>query len=624
MDDRSRGYLRAARERVVIYDGAFGTYVQARDLGADDFGGAQLEGCNELLVQTRPDVISAMHASFLDVGCDAVETATFGALSLTLAEYGIADRAFAINEAAARLARAAAADASTPDKPRWVAGSIGPGTKFPSLGNIGFAELRDAYTEQAAGLLAGGVDLFLVETVFDLLGAKAAVIGCRRAMAAAGREVPIQVQVTIELTGRMLPGTEIGAALTALAAVRPDVIGINCATGPAEMDEHLRHLSRHSPVPISCLPNAGLPSVVEGAMHYDLTPDQLADHLHRFVTELGVSVVGGCCGTTPAHLAAVVDRLAGVEPAPRSPSLEPAAASIYTSVPFAQDLSVLMVGERTNANGSKRFREAMLADDWDTTVAMAKDQVKEGAHVLDVCVDYTGQDGTADMEEVACRASPPSRACPVMLDSTEPEVIESRPAAGSAARRYFNSVNLEDGDAPGTRFDRFLSLAREYGAAVVCTTIDEEGQARTADWKFRAAKAIHDLAVDRYGLDPTDLLFDPLALPLSTGMDESRRDGVETLEGIRLIKEQLPGVSTIVGLSNVSFGLTPAARHVLNSVYLHECVEAGLDAAIVHAARILPLSRIDERAKQVCLDLIYDRRSPGYDPLQELRRCSKG
>ena len=615
-------YLSAARERVVVFDGAFGTFVQTLGLGPDDFGGPHLEGCNELLVDTRPDVITAMHEAFLGVGVDAIETASFGSLSLTLAEYGIGDRAYELSEKSARLARAAADAASTPDRPRWVAGSIGPGTKFPSLGNIRFAELRDAYTEQAAGLLAGGVDLFLIETVFDLLGAKAAMIGCRRAMAAAGRQVPIQVQVTIELTGRMLPGTEIGAALTALAAMRPDVLGINCATGPAEMDEHLRHLSSSCPVPISCLPNAGLPSVVDGAMHYDLTPEALADHHHRFVTELGVSVVGGCCGTTPAHLKAVVDRVGGLTPARRDPVLEPAAASIYTSVPFAQDLSVLMVGERTNANGSKKFREAMLADDWDTTVAMAKEQVREGAHVLDVCVDYTGEDGRADMDEVLSRFATQS-SLPIMLDSTEPDVIEVG-LQWIGGKPILNSVNLEDGDAPGTRLDRFLTLAREYGAAVVCTCIDEEGQARTAEWKLRAATAIHDLAVHRYGLDPSDLMFDALALPLSTGMEESRRDGIETIEGIRLIKRHLPGVSTILGLSNVSFGLTPAARHVLNSVYLHECQEAGLDAAIVHAARILPLSRIDERAKEVCLDLIYDRRRDGYDPLQELLSLFEG
>ncbi len=616
------GYLQAVRERVVVLDGATGTNLQLRDLGPDDFGGPSFEGCNEILAVTRPDVVAELHASFLEVGCDVVETDTFGAFAVPLAEYGIPERAAELNLAAARIARSVADDFATPDRPRWVAGSIGPGTKFPSLGNIAFAELRDAYRVQAEALLAGGVDLLLVETVFDLLQAKAAMIGCRRAMAATGRDVPLQVQVTIELTGRMLPGTEIGAALAALDPMRPDVIGLNCATGPAEMHEHLRHLAAHARMPVSCVPNAGLPSVVEGAMHYDLTPEQLAEHHHRFVSEFGVSVIGGCCGTTPAHLAAVVERCAGLVPASRSPDHEPAAASIYTAVPFRQDTSFLVVGERTNANGSKKFREAMLADDWETCVAMAKDQVREGAHVLDVCVDYTGEDGVADMDEVARRFATQS-SLPLMLDSTEPAVIEAG-LQWIGGRPVLNSVNLEDGDARGTRLDRFLSLAREYGAAVVCTCIDTDGQARTAEWKLRAARAIHDLAVGRYGLEPSDLLFDPLALPLSTGMDESRRDGVATIEGIRSIKDALPGVSTILGLSNVSFGLNPAARHVLNSVFLHECLQAGLDAAIVHAGRILPLNKIDERAKEVCLDLVYDRRRPGYDPLAELLAMFEG
>jgi len=609
-------YLEACRERVVVYDGAFGTYVQQCDLTADDFGGPALEGCNELLVVTRPDVIQGMHAAFLDVGVDVLETASFGSFSVPLGEYGLSDRAEELSRESARLAKEVASGYSTPDHPRWVAGSIGPGTKMPTLGHIGFADLRDAYEVMARGLLDGGVDVMLVETQYDLLGAKAAIIGCRRAMASVGRDVPIQVQVTIEQTGRMLVGTEIGAALVALDAMRPDVIGLNCATGPGEMYEHLRHLSQHCTVPISCLPNAGMPSVVEGKMHYDLTPDQLAEHHARFVTELGVNVIGGCCGTSPEHLRAVVERCRDLEPARRSPHLEPSAASIYTAVPFRQDTSFLVVGERTNANGSKKFREAMLADDWDTCVAMAKDQVKEGAHVLDVCVDYTGEDGVADMREVASRFATQS-SLPIMLDSTEPQVIEVG-LQWIGGKAILNSVNLEDGDGDGTRLDRFLRLAKEYGAAVVATCIDEEGQARTADWKFRAAKAIHDVAVERYGLAPEDLLFDPLALPLSTGLEESRRDGIETIEGIRRIKAELPGVSTILGLSNVSFGLNPAARHVLNSMFLHECIEAGLDAAIVHAARIMPLSKIDERVQDVCRDLIYDRRSDGYDPLQEL------
>ncbi|MEA3021080.1 MAG: 5-methyltetrahydrofolate--homocysteine methyltransferase [Actinomycetota bacterium] len=611
-------FLKAARERVVVYDGAFGTYMQGKDLTADDFGGPVLEGCNEMLVLTRPDLVAEMHDAFFQVGCDIVETATFGAFAVPLAEYGIADRTHEINVAAARIAREVASGYPG----RWVSGSIGPGTKMPTLGHITFAALRDAYEVQARGLIEGGVDVLLVETQYDLLGAKAGMIACRRAMKATGIEVPIQLQVTMENTGRMLVGTEIGAALTALEAMRPDVFGINCATGPTEMHEHLRHLFRHCLVPISCLPNAGLPSVVDGKMHYDVGPEQLAEAHARFVSELGVTVVGGCCGSTPEHLRAVVERCRDLTPARRDPVHEPASSSIYTSVPFTQETSFLVVGERTNANGSKKFRDAMLDSDWDTCVLMAKEQVREGAHVLDVCVDYTGEDGVDDMEQIASRFATQS-SLPIMLDSTEPPVIETG-LQWIGGRAILNSVNLEDGDAEGTRLDRFLSLAREYGAAVVCTCIDETGQARDADWKVRAAKAIHDIAVGKYGLEPSDLIFDALALPLSTGMEESRRDGIETIEGIRRIKAELPGVFTILGLSNVSFGLNPAARHVLNSVFLHECVQAGLDAAIVHAARIMPLSKIDERAKEVCLDLIYDRRTDTYDPLQELLALFEG
>ncbi|HUQ38903.1 MAG TPA: methionine synthase [Acidimicrobiales bacterium] len=611
------GYLEALRERVVVLDGATGTNLQLRDLSLDDYGGPQYEGCPEILVERRPDVIADLHRSFFDVGVDVANTDSFGGAPVTLAEYGLAERAYELNKKAAGIAREVASGYG-----RWVSGSIGPGTKFPSLGQVRFADLRDGYEVQARGLLDGGVDVFMIETVFDLLQAKAAVIGCRRAMAAAGRAIPIQVQVTMELTGRMLPGTEIGAALTALEALRPDVLGLNCATGPVEMGEHLRHLSRHARVPISCVPNAGLPSVVDGHMHYDLTPEQLADHHERFVRELGVSVVGGCCGTTPEHLRQVVERVRDLTPAARTVKDDPGLASIYSHVPYDQAPSFLVVGERTNANGSRKFRDAMLASDWDTCVTMAKDQVRDGAHVLDLCVDYTGENGVEDMDELARRLATQST-LPLMLDSTEPEVIEAGLAwlGGKAA---LNSVNLEDGDAPGTRFDRFLSLAREYGAAVVCTCIDEVGQARTAERKVEIARAIHDKAVHDYGLAPTDLIFDALALAISTGMEESRRDGIETIEGIRRIKAELPGVRTILGLSNVSFGLNPAARHVLNSVFLHECQQAGLDAAIVHAARIMPLSRIPDEQVKVCLDLIYDRRSDGYDPLQELLRMFEG
>jgi 5-methyltetrahydrofolate--homocysteine methyltransferase len=609
-------YLSLLHERVVIFDGATGTNIQLRELEADDFGGAALEGCNEFLVVTRPDVVSDIHRSFLDVGVDVVKTNSFGAFSVVLAEYGIADRAHELAKRAAELAHEIASSYATPDHPRFVAGSIGPGTKFPTLGQISFAKLRDSYEEEADGLLEGGADLLLIETSYDLLSAKAAIVGARRAMRRTGREVPLQIQVTIELTGRMLPGTEISAALCALEALGPDVIGLNCATGPTEMYEPLRHLTAHSRRPISAQPNAGLPTVRDGKMHYDLSPDELAEHLFTFASELGVSVIGGCCGTTPAHMDAVVKRCMGIEAKPREVVHEAGATSLYSFVPFAQETSFLVVGERTNANGSLRFREAMLEGDFDTTSAMARDQVKEGAHLIDVCVDYTGADGFANITEVVSRLATQC-SVPIMIDSTEPEVVRTA-LEWLGGRSVLNSVNLEDGDAPGTRLDSFLSLAKEHGAAVVCTCIDEEGQARTAEWKLRAAKSIYDLAVNRYGLEPEDLFFDPLALPLSTGMEEGRRDGIETIEGIRAIKAALPGVHTVLGLSNVSFGLSPSARQVLNSVFLHECVAAGLDAAIVHAARISPLHRIDAEAREICLDLIYDRRREGYDPLSAL------
>ena len=609
-------FLDAARERVVIFDGGMGTGIQLRGLTPDDFGGEDLEGCNELLAVTRPDVIGELHAAYLEVGCEVIETDTFGAFAIPLGEYGIADRTHELNVAAARLAREVALSYSTPDRPRWVAGSIGPGTKFPSLGQIRYAELRDHYELQTHGLLTGGVDLIIIETMFDLLTVKAAMNGARRAMLSLGIDVPLQVQVTMELTGRMLPGTEIAAALAAIDPLRPDVIGINCATGPVEMGEHLRHLAAHARMPISCIPNAGLPSVVDGHMHYDLTPDQLAEHHARFITELGVNIVGGCCGTTPEHLAAVVERCRNLTPAPRTPIHEAGATSIYSLVPFEQDTSFMIIGERTNANGSKKFRDSLLDGDLDTCVQMAKDQVKEGAHVLDLCVDYVGRDGAADMDAIAQLFATQS-SVPLVLDSTEPQVLEAG-LSWLGGRAILNSANLEDGDHEGSRLDRVMKLAKEYGAAVICLLIDEEGQARDIEWKLRIAHRIHDLAVNRYGLESSDLIFDALTFPLSTGDDDLRGDAIATIEAIRRIKSEMPGVFTTLGVSNVSFGLKPAARHVLNSVFLHECVQAGLDSAIVHAARIMPLNRIPDEQRQVSLDLIYDRRREGYDPLTTL------
>jgi 5-methyltetrahydrofolate--homocysteine methyltransferase len=607
-------FRQSLRERVLIFDGAMGTSIQDRNLSPDDFDGK--DGCNEILVLTRPQVIREIHAAFLAVGCDAVETNSFGASRLVLGEYDLADKAYEINRAAARLAKEVAADFSTPDHPRFVVGAIGPGTRLPSLGQIGFDDLVAMYTEQARGLMDGGADVLLIETCQDILQAKAAMIGCQDAMRVVGIRLPLMVQVTMESTGTMLLGTEIGAALTTLEAYDLDVIGLNCATGPQEMVEHISFLSRHCRKAISCLPNAGLPKMEGGRAKYLLTPDELAAFHRTFVEEHGVAIVGGCCGTTPAHLKRVVEVIRRRPPRVRTPEHVPAAASLYVSATFRQDQSFLIVGERTNANGSKQFRELLLAGDYDGMVTMAKDQAREGAHVLDVCVDYVGRDGVADITEVV-RRFVTQCTLPLVIDSTEAPVIEAA-LKRIGGRAVINSVNLEDGEQG--RPARIFPMARRYGAAVVCLLIDEEGQARTVEWKIRVAHRLYDLAVNRYGLEPSDLIFDALTFPLGSGQADLRKDGIATLEAIRRIKRELPGVFTILGVSNVSFGLKPAARQVLNSVFLHLAIEAGLDAAIVNALRILPMNRIDPRHLEVARQLIFDERRDGYDPLAEFMR----
>jgi len=617
--DRS-DYTAAVRERVLIYDGATGTNLQTMGLGPDDFGGPDLEGCNELLNITRPDAIAALHASFLEVGVDVIETNTFGAFAVPLAEYGLSDRTFELARAGAAIARDTADSFETPDRPRWVAGSLGPGTKFATLGQITYRELRDAYEIEARGLLDGGADLFIVETQFDLLGMKAAVAACRRAMASVGRRVPIQAQVTLETTGRMLGGTEIAAALAAIEPLKVDVIGVNCATGPEEMFEPVRYLSRSSRLPISVIPNAGLPEVVDGQVCYQLSPEELAEYHARFISELGVTVVGGCCGTTPEHLRTVIERVRDLKPARREPVHEAGASSTYTFVPFHQDTSFLIIGERTNANGSRAFRRALLAEDWDATLQIAREQVAESAHLLDVSVDYVARDGARDMSEIVSRFST-AVTVPLVLDSTEPEVLEAG-LERLGGRAVLNSANLEDGDGPGSRADRVFSLAVEHGAAVICLLIDEEGQARDVEWKLRVAHRLYRIATERYGLEPSDLIFDALTFPLTTGDEALRGDAQATIDAIRRIKAELPGVFTTLGVSNVSFGINTGARQILNTIFLHECLEAGLDSAIVHAGRLVPRAKIPEAQQLICLDLIYDRRRPGYDPLQELLAIS--
>jgi 5-methyltetrahydrofolate--homocysteine methyltransferase len=613
--------LRAAlRTRVVVGDGAMGTMLQARNPTLEDFQGH--EGCNEILSVTRPDVVRGVHEAYFAVGVDCVETNTFGANLAALAEYGIEERIVELSEAAARLAREAADAASTPGRPRWVLGSIGPGTKLPTLGHVPYAALRDGFEQNAAGLIAGGADALIVETSQDLLQTKAAVLGTRRALDAAGLDLPVIVHVTVETTGTMLLGSEIGAALTALEPLGIDLIGLNCATGPAEMSEHLRYLSRHATIGVSCMPNAGLPVLTKDGAHFPLTPAELADAHDRFTREYGLSLVGGCCGTTPEHLRQVVERVRGREVAPREPRPEPAAASLYQAVPFRQDTSYLAIGERTNANGSKKFREAMLAGDWQNCVEIAREQIREGAHLLDVCVDYVGRDGVADMREIASRLATAST-LPIVLDSTEPAVLQAG-LEHLGGRAVLNSVNYEDGDGPETRFGKVAALAREHGAAVVALTIDEEGQARTAEKKVAIAERLIAQLSGEYGIPESSILVDCLTFTLGTGQEESRRDGIETIEAIRELKRRHPEVQTTLGLSNISFGLSPAARIVLNSVFLHECVEAGLDSAIVHAAKILPIARIPEEQRQTALDLVHDRRREGYDPLQRLLELFAG
>ncbi|MGW4383265.1 methionine synthase [Kitasatospora sp. NPDC004531] len=619
--DRADALREALATRVVVADGAMGTMLQAQEPTLEDF--QQLEGCNEVLNVTRPDIVRSVHDAYFAVGVDCVETNTFGANHSALGEYDISDRILELSEAGARIAREVADEYTAKDgRTRWVLGSIGPGTKLPTLGHTTFETVREGFRRNAAGLIAGGADALLVETSQDLLQTKASVLGCKDALAEAGLDLPVLAQVTVETTGTMLLGSEIGAALTALEPLGIDYIGMNCATGPAEMSEHLRYLAKNAQVGLSCMPNAGLPVLTKDGAHYPLSPAELADAHEAFVKDYGLSLVGGCCGTTPEHLRQVVERVQGLPLTAREPRPEPAAASLYQAVPFRQDTSYLAIGERTNANGSKKFREAMLAADWQTCVEIAREQIREGAHLLDLCVDYVGRDGVADMKEIAGRLATAST-LPIVLDSTEPPVLRAG-LEMLGGRAVLNSVNYEDGDGPDTRFGRIASLAREHGAGLIALTIDEEGQARTAEKKVAIAERLIEQLGREYGIHESSILVDCLAFTLATGQEESRRDGIETIEAIRELKRRHPDVQTTLGLSNISFGLNPAARQVVNSVFLHECVEAGLDSAIVHAAKILPMNRIPEDRRQAALDLVYDRRSEGYDPLQKLLQLFEG
>ena len=530
-------------QRVMVGDGAMGTQLQAADLTLDDFN--NLEGCNEILNETRPDVIETIHRNYFEAGADAVETNTFGCNLSNLGDYDIADMIRDLSQKGTAIARRVADEMSTPDRRRYVLGSMGPGTKLPTLGHTEYAVIRDAYLEAALGMLESGADAILVETCQDLLQLKAAVLGSRRAMAQFGRHIPIIAHVTVETTGTMLLGSEIGAALTAVEPLGIDMIGLNCATGPAEMSEHLRYLSQNARTPVSVMPNAGLPVLGANGAEYPLQPDELAEALSGFVTEYGLSLVGGCCGTTPEHIRKVADAVGALRRADRHVTYEPAVASLYSSTPFHQDASILMIGERTNANGSKAFREAMIAEDWQRCLDIAKDQTRDGAHLLDLCVDYVGRDGVADMNALASRLAT-SSTLPIMLDSTETPVLKAG-LEHLGGRCAVNSVNYEDGDGPESRFHKTMELVAEHGAAVVALTIDEEGQARTAEKKVEIAERLIADITGNWGVDESSILIDTLTFTICTGQEESRKDGIETIEAIRLLKQKAPGCADHTG-----------------------------------------------------------------------------
>jgi 5-methyltetrahydrofolate--homocysteine methyltransferase len=598
-----KSFLEILKEKIIVFDGATGTHLQSQALTADDFGGEHLNGCNELLVVSKPSAVEKVHSDYLEAGCDVVETNSFGGTSIVLLEYGLADRAFELNLKAAQIARRVASDYSKPNHPRFVAGSMGPTTKLPSLGHVKFKDMAAAYKVQARGLLEGGVDLLSVETCQDILQAKAALYGIFEYFEDARRCVPVIVSVTVESMGTMLLGTEISAALVSLEPYDVDAIGMNCATGPAEMSEHVRMLAASSPKPIFVMPNAGIPENIGGHAHYKLGPQEFVQFLSHFVKDLGVNIVGGCCGTTREHIRQLAAAVGGLAPKERTVDFVPSASSLYQAVPLHIDPPPVLIGERTNANGSKLFRDLLAREDWEGIVAMGREAVKEGAHMVDVCAAYVGRDEANDMREIIFRFNT-QVTLPIVSDSTEATVIEEA-LQQIGGKAIVNSINLEDGEE---RIDRIVPLCRKYGAAVIALTIDEKGMAKTAESKLAVAERIYDLVITKYNMKPHDLIIDTLTFTLGSGDGEFRRAGIETLNAIKLVKKELPGVKTILGVSNISFGLSPHLRHVLNSVFLHHAIEAGLDMAIVHASKIMPLYKIDEKGRELCRQLIFDER----------------
>ncbi len=623
-----RSYLNRDEKPLIIFDGGTGTSFQNLNLTADDFGGKELEGCNENLVLSSPKVVEKVHNSFLEAGCHVIETNTFGASSIVLEEYDIADKAYEINKNAALIAKKSTTKYSSIDKPRFVAGSIGPTTKLPTLGHIDFDELKQSYKEQIHGLIDGGVDLLLIETCQDVLQIKSALLASKELLESKNIDIPIMVSITMETTGTMLVGSDIASALTILEPFNIDILGLNCATGPEQMKDHIKYLSENSPFAISCIPNAGLPENIGGVAHYKLTPIELKMQLMNFIYDFNVQLIGGCCGTTPDHikyLSSIIDEIIEEERTNKNVKnfpnrYIPSAASIYNSVPYKQDNSILIVGERLNASGSRKVRELLNNDDWDGLVSIAKQQQKENAHVLDVNVDYVGRDGVKDMKEITSRLVTNIN-LPLMIDSTDADKMESG-LKSAGGKCIINSTNYEDGDE---RFDQVLNLALAYGSGLVIGTIDEDGMARNSEKKYN----IVNRAINRSresGLSDYELFFDPLALPISTGIEEDRLNAKETISAISKIRDNFPDIHIILGVSNISFGLSPLSRINLNSIFLDECIKAGLDSAIIAPNKILPLSKISDETKKLCLDLIYDKREfeddiCTYDPLVELTKA---
>ncbi len=622
-----RNYLNRDDKPIIIFDGGTGTSFQNLNLSSHDFGGDDLEGCNENLVLSSPNTVEQVHNSFLEAGCHVIETNTFGASSIVLDEYNISNKAYEINKKAAQIAKKCANLFSSINTPRFVAGSIGPTTKLPTLGHISFDKLKDSYEEQINGLIDGGIDLLLIETCQDVLQIKSALSASQEVIKNRNIELPIMISITMETTGTMLVGSDIASALTILEPYNIDILGLNCATGPVQMKEHIKYLAENSPFAISCIPNAGLPENIGGVAHYKLTPLELKMQLMNFIYDFNVQLIGGCCGTTPEHikhLSSIIEEIVDKKINKRLPTVKtnfvPSAASIYNAVPYKQDNSILIVGERLNASGSKKVRELLNEDDWDGLVSIAKQQQKENAHILDVNVDYVGRDGVKDMKEITSRLVTNIN-LPLMIDSTEADKMESglKTVGGKC---IINSTNYEDGD---DRFNQVLKLALDYGAGIVIGTIDEDGMARTSQKKYDIAKRAL-IKTRSSGLADYEIFFDPLALPISTGIEEDRLNAKATIEAISKIRKSFPDIHIILGISNISFGLSPLSRINLNSIFLDECIKGGLDSAIIAPNKILPLSKISAETKKLCLDLIYDRRNFEneiciYDPLVELTKA---